>query len=216
MPAGCLAPPPTLRQPNPPASECIAAVATSSSAGSTYARTTSREQQGTGTVPKVQIRSGRFHPRRPASCEEPIVNQSFRNIGYFSLESIALVDSSDLGYSKVVGKATQMITLPLDERIRVSRRQSTSMSMPLAVHHRLDVLAELAGVVNASRAEIISMLIAETVLNAEQLEDRIIAYRKMTVGDVVPAQRGTSDGEADNVISLPARQPGRPPNRATG
>jgi len=117
-----------------------------------------------------------------------------------------------------MAKETPIITLPLDERLRESRRQGTSMSLPLAVHHRLDVLADLAAMVNASRAEIIGMLIAETALDADDLEERIVAYRKMTVRDVVPRKAGEQRGEedGDNVIALPVRQPGRPPNRVVG
>jgi hypothetical protein len=115
-------------------------------------------------------------------------------------------------------KDTPMVTLPLDEPLRESRRQSTSMSIPLAVHHRLDVLADLAAVVNTSRAEIMGMLIAEAEPDAEHLEERIIAYRRKTVGDVVPRQAGdlADTNEADNVVALPLRQPGRPSSRIAG
>jgi hypothetical protein len=111
-------------------------------------------------------------------------------------------------------KNSPTITLARDERLRDSRRQATSMSLPLAVHHRLDLLADLAVDVNASRAEIIAMLISEADLDVPTLERLVLAYRKKTVGDVVPARAG--DGEAENVISLAPRQPGRPPVRSSG
>ena len=91
------------------------------------------------------------------------------------------------------------------------------MSLPLAVHHRLDVLAELAVAVSATRGEIIGMLISEADLNAAQLEQCIVAYRKKTVGDVVPPRLGEAHRGDDNVVRLPIRQPGRPPaHRAAG
>jgi predicted DNA-binding protein len=115
-------------------------------------------------------------------------------------------------------KQPSTATLPLDERLRDSRRQATSMSMPLAVHHRLDVLTGLATDVNATRAEIIAMLIAHADVDVEQLEKAVLAYRKMTVGDVVPTKPGEPSPEdaGDNVVKLPLRQPGRPRQRSAG
>jgi hypothetical protein len=58
------------------------------------------------------------------------------------------------------------------------------------------------------------MLISEADLDGPTLERLVLAYRKKTVGDVVPARAG--DGEAENVISLAPRQPGRPSARLSG
>ena len=115
-------------------------------------------------------------------------------------------------------KQPSTVTLPLDERLRDSRPQSTSMSMPLAVHHRLDVITELATDLNATRAEMIAMLIARADLDVEQLEKAVLAYWKLTVGDVVPTKPGEPSPEeaGDNVVKLPLRQPGRPRQRAAG
>jgi hypothetical protein len=106
-----------------------------------------------------------------------------------------------------VGKPNPEVELPLFERLRESRRQTTSMSLPLAVHYRLDRLARLAGDVNASRAEIIAMLIAAAELDAAELERRVLAYRKLTVGDVIPAGDARND---DDSVVVPLGRPGRP------
>jgi hypothetical protein len=115
-------------------------------------------------------------------------------------------------------KQPSTVTLPLDERLRDSRSQATSMSIPLAVHHRLDVMAHLATDLNATRAEIIAMLIARADLDVEQLEQAVLAYRKMTVGDVVPTKPGEPSPEevGDKVVRLPVRAPGRPRQRSAG
>lgn len=85
------------------------------------------------------------------------------------------------------------------------------MTLPLAVHHRLDLLADLAADVNASRAELIAMLISEAALDGPALEQRVLGYRKKTVGDVVPQQAVTpGEDDSENVIELPLRAPGRP------
>lgn len=87
------------------------------------------------------------------------------------------------------------------------------MSLPIAVHHRLDVLADSAKAVNPSRAEIIGALVAEAGLESEKLERLIVAYRKKTVGDVVPADPAQV---RQNLYSIETRGPGRParPKRA--
>jgi hypothetical protein len=109
------------------------------------------------------------------------------------------------------------VTLHLDELLRDSKRQATSMSLPLAVHHRLDVLAELAVAASATRGEIIGMLISEADLDTTQLEQCVVAYRKKTVGEVVPPKPGNAQEGDDNVVRLPVRHPGRPPaHRAAG
>jgi hypothetical protein len=115
-----------------------------------------------------------------------------------------------------MSKAISTVTLSLDELLRDSKRQATSMALPLAVHHRLDVIAESAVAVSATRAEIIGMLIADTYLHPIELEQRIVAYRKKTVGDVVPSTSG-EHGADGNVVTLPVRHAGRPPtHRAAG
>jgi len=110
------------------------------------------------------------------------------------------------------------IALRRDERLRDSKRQATSMSLPLAIHHRLDLLADAAGDVNASRAELIGMLIAEAEPEAENVEKRVLAYRKMSVGDIVPDVRRETvkPVTAGTVVKLPVRRPGRPRKRDVG
>jgi hypothetical protein len=105
------------------------------------------------------------------------------------------------------------IVLPIWDRLRDSPRQVTSMSLPLAVHYRLDRLARLAEDVNASRAEIVAMLIAEAEMDGDDLESRILTYRKKRVGDVAPA-----DPQRDGVdtVVVPLAQPGRPKKNAAG
>jgi hypothetical protein len=115
-----------------------------------------------------------------------------------------------------MSKKPETITLTLDEPLRDSKRQATSMSLPLAVHHRLDILAEHGAPAGATRADIIGMLIAQADLDQDILVDGLVAYRKMTVREVVPEAPGQlagDDGDGANVIELPARHPGRPPNR---
>lgn len=121
-----------------------------------------------------------------------------------------------------MSKKPQTVVLSRGERLRESKRQATSMSLPLAVHHRLELLTEGASDVEATRAEIIGMLIATSPLNSEQLERAILRYRKMTVGDVVPDQPTPAIEPLDlppgeNVISIEKRGPGRPArSRDTG
>jgi hypothetical protein len=103
------------------------------------------------------------------------------------------------------------ISLNLDEPLRDSPRRTTSMSLPIAVHHRLDVLAKLAASMNATRAEIIGMLVADCQADAGYLEQRILTYRKMLVSDVVPSP--DSHRDEGNVVVLPLRRPGRPATR---
>ncbi len=115
-----------------------------------------------------------------------------------------------------MAKKRELVVMGRDERLRDSRRQGTSMTLPLAVHHRLDLLTEASEDVEATRAEIIGMLIARAELDPEELELAILRYRKLTVGDVVPDE--TPDTRAqpeepeifDNVVSIQTRGPGRP------
>jgi hypothetical protein len=89
------------------------------------------------------------------------------------------------------------------------------MSLPVVVHHRLDVLAELAAATSATRAEIIGMLISGRDLDVNQLEVDILDYRKKTVGQVMPPRGGESvDPKDDNVVEFQVRRPGRPPRHA--
>jgi hypothetical protein len=87
------------------------------------------------------------------------------------------------------------------------------MTMPLAVHRKLDLLAGLSEDVAATRAEIVGMLIAQANPDVEELERSLLAYRKLTVGDVLPQAPGGGDGAGDGVV-VPLRPPGRPPHRA--
>lgn len=112
-----------------------------------------------------------------------------------------------------MAKKTKTVELDLSERLRDSRTQSTSMTLPLAVHRKLELLADLATDIGASRADVIGTLIAEAELD-EGLEARILAYRKLTVGDVLhPDEPDRRLGE--NVISIETRGPGRPRRGAT-
>ena len=101
-----------------------------------------------------------------------------------------------------------------DEALRESERPATSMSLPLAVHHRLDLLAEGASYADATRAEIVGMLICDASLDVEELERAVLRYRKLKVGDVIPEKpEETSEPPAlttaDNVVSIKKRGPGR-------
>jgi hypothetical protein len=117
-------------------------------------------------------------------------------------------------------KKPETVTLTLDELLRDSKRQATSMSLPLAVHHRLDILAEHGAPAGATRADIIGMLIAQADLDQDSVVDGLVAYRKMTVREVLPEVSGPAAGDTGdraNIIELPLRHPGRPPNqRAAG
>jgi hypothetical protein len=118
---------------------------------------------------------------------------------------------------KKVATKRRPVVLSRDELVRDSERQGTSMSLPLAVYHRLDLLAEAGATVAASRAEIVGMLIARAPLDAEFLEGEIVRYRKLTVGEVVPGgpdqSEGPTEAPADNVVSIEKRGPGRPGRR---
>lgn len=111
----------------------------------------------------------------------------------------------------------EQILLRRDERLRDSVRQGTSMNLPLAVHHRLDLLTEAAEDVEPTRAELIGMLIAFAELEPERLEREVLRYRKLRVGDVVPAEPEPAQPpepveleEFGNVVSIKKRGPGRP------
>lgn len=112
-----------------------------------------------------------------------------------------------------MARERELIHLRPEERLRESPRQATSLALPLAVHRRLDLLAEAAAAVDASRSEIIGMLLAEADLEPESLERQIIAYRKMKVGDALPPSEGGHEAVPANVISFEKRPPGRPARR---
>jgi hypothetical protein len=116
-----------------------------------------------------------------------------------------------------MGKEQEVVLLSREERLRDSKRQATSMSLPLAVHHRLDLLAEAAEDAGATRAEIVGMLIAGVPLDTDELEQSVLRYRKLKVGDVIPEKQPElgepGEPEADNVISIARRGPGRPTRR---
>ena len=104
-----------------------------------------------------------------------------------------------------MARRQEIINLSRAERLRDSVRQATSMSLPVAIQHRLDRLAESAKDVDATRAEIIGLLIANASLG-EDLELEVLRYRKLRVGDVIPLD----EKAGSNVISLKRRTPGRP------
>ena len=87
------------------------------------------------------------------------------------------------------------------------------MSLPLAVHHRLDELTELADDTNPTRAELIAALIVFAPTDAEELERQIMSYRKMRVGDLLEPSGDTAGG---NVVRLDERLPGRPKHKGAG
>lgn len=96
------------------------------------------------------------------------------------------------------------VKLSRSTRMRESDKRATSMALPLAVHRRLDILAEAAKDVSATRAELVAMLIAEADIDSGSLEQRILAYRKKTVAEVLAVPVGDSD------VVVPLRTPGRP------
>jgi hypothetical protein len=106
-----------------------------------------------------------------------------------------------------MSKARAIVRLSLDERLRESERAATSMSLPVALVHRLDLLAEEAKDIDATRAELIGMLLADAELGDDDLELAILRYRKLKVADVIPDAEKSS---GNNVVSIRPRGPGRP------
>lgn len=125
---------------------------------------------------------------------------------------ISMFTKSDV-YSAGMPNDRETVRFLPNEPLRDSLRQATSMSLPLPVHQRLTLLAELAADVAPSRAEIISMLIADASLDADQLEHLILRYRKKTIGDVLPQSSGGSRGGDGEVIQIMTPRRGRPPKR---
>ena len=93
------------------------------------------------------------------------------------------------------------LTVSTDSRVSDAPSQVTSMALPAPIHLRLDEIVRLAGDVRPTRAEVVAMLISESGLEAEDLERRIVRYRKRTVGELFE----TTD---ENVV-VPIHGPGR-------
>jgi hypothetical protein len=111
-----------------------------------------------------------------------------------------------------MAKKPETVELDLDQRLRDSKPQPTSVLLPMAIHLRLDALAESAEDSAATRKEIIGMLIADASLDPETLDEKVLAYRKLTNGDVVstlPDKPG-EEVAASNVLSFKKRGRGRP------
>lgn len=111
-----------------------------------------------------------------------------------------------------MAEPSETVRLSPAERLRDSEFQATSMSLPLAVHQRLTLLATAAEDVAPTRAEIVGMLIAKAELDADELESSLMAYRRKTVRDVLPSPtqgQGRGDRETD-VVQIAKPRPGRP------
>jgi hypothetical protein len=111
-----------------------------------------------------------------------------------------------------VSRGKKPVLLTRGERLRDSVKQGTSVTLPLAIYHRLDLIAEFAEAAGATRAEIIGMLIADAELNEVALEQAVLRYRKLKVGDVIPdqAEERPEPFDAANVVAIRPRSPGRP------
>jgi hypothetical protein len=81
------------------------------------------------------------------------------------------------------------------------------MALPVPIHYRLDELVRLARDVNSNRAELIATLIAFAPLVGSELEDMILAYRRLTVGEVMP-NATASHAEGDSLV-VQLHGPGR-------
>lgn len=112
-------------------------------------------------------------------------------------------------------KPPRTISLHLDESLDGSPRQATSLSLPVAVSYKLDYLAELAKMMKTTRGELIAMLIDAAPEKSEELEQALLAYRRKSVRDALPA-RADRPSEDENVIDLPVRHPGRPSRKSAG
>jgi hypothetical protein len=99
------------------------------------------------------------------------------------------------------------MTLNVADRIGDSATRSTSMNLPVAVQRRLDEMVELADAMKPTRNELLAALVATAALDAEAIEDTVLRYRRMRVGDVLPP-RDHAGGDSDVVV--PLRKPGRP------
>jgi hypothetical protein len=99
------------------------------------------------------------------------------------------------------------MSLNLADRIGSSPTRSTSMNLPVAVQRRLDGMAGLADAVKPTRNELLAALVATTELDEAAIEEMVMRYRRMRVGDVLPARDHTG---ADSDVVVPLRRPGRP------
>lgn len=108
------------------------------------------------------------------------------------------------------------IELKSSELVAESEHRTTSMSLPLAIHHRLDVVAESVKGTKASRGEIIAALIAQLSLQRSEVRNLIADYREMTVGDVFPDEPDKPLGDSDEgkIYKFRPRRPGRPRSAA--
>lgn len=107
------------------------------------------------------------------------------------------------------------IVLSRSEALIDSRKQGTSLSLPLAIYHRLDLLTDAARAAQATRAEIIGTLIKEAEIDPDALELAVLRYRKARVGDVVPERQVQPEPQledAENVVAISTRGPGRRTN----
>lgn len=107
--------------------------------------------------------------------------------------------------------AKRKIMVSMGQRVRETERQTTSMALPAPVHFRLDELVRLASDVNSNRAELIAMLIAFAPLDAKKLERRILEYRRLTVGKVMPNVPTPEQADGGNIV-VPLHGPGRRKN----
>jgi hypothetical protein len=98
------------------------------------------------------------------------------------------------------------------ELVSESEGKATSMSLPHALHHRLDRLAELAKPARTSRGEIIAMLIADAPEDRKTLVQMLLDYRDLTIEEVL-AQEERLTGDQDVVVQL--RSAGRPSQKAS-
>lgn len=116
-------------------------------------------------------------------------------------------------------KPIETVKLSPDELLRDSRRQATSLALPLVIHHRLDVLAEQASALSASRADVIGALIAAAEIDPDAIENLVLAYKKQTVGEAMPrppqVDHEPPDHHDDDVV-VPIRKAGRPAHKAAG
>jgi len=110
-----------------------------------------------------------------------------------------------------MAEPSETVRLSPAERLRDSESQATSMSLPLAVHHRLTLLVTAAEDVAPTRAEIVGMLIAKAELDSDELESSLMAYRRKTVRDILPSPTQSDDrGGQETDLHITKPRPGRP------
>ena len=101
---------------------------------------------------------------------------------------------------------TDGVRLHFQDSILDCPTRGTSMNLPVAALRRLDKMAGLARYVRPTRNEMLAALIATAELDPAWLEERVNAYRRMTIGEVLPE----SDRASGNDVVVPLRKPGRP------